>query len=218
MADSGGALWRLFADYYARVPDGVVNDRWLPWSPLLAAARWEPVRRLIAAGARRSAERDGGLVPPRPPHFDVRTPEFVSFSTPQRTPWECVRGMDHSFGYNAASREADFVTRDDLLWELVDVVANGGNLLLNVGPRGTDAQIPDEQLARLGWLADWVVPHRSAIAATRPFVTPGTTTGRAGRRSATRPVTTSCSRSCVTRPSRSRSPTCEPPRRRRSRP
>ena len=34
-----------------------------------------------------------------------------------------------------------------------DIVAKGGNLLLNVGPRGVDAQIPDEQLTRLDWLA-----------------------------------------------------------------
>ena len=31
---------------------------------------------------------------------------------------------------------------------LTDIVAKGGNLLLNVGPRG-DAQLPDEQTARL---------------------------------------------------------------------
>jgi alpha-L-fucosidase len=172
----GRDLWPLFGEYYAQVPDGVVNDRWIPWSPMLAAARWEPVRRLISAGSRRAAERDGGLIPPKPPHFDVRTPEYVSYPEAQRTPFESVRGMDHSFGYNAASQEADFVTKDDLLWLLVDIVAKGGNLLLNVGPRGVDAQIPDEQLTRLGWLADWAAPHHSAIVATRPWVTAGATT------------------------------------------
>ena len=154
----------------------MVNDRWIPFSPLLAAARWEPVRRLIDAGALRAAKRDGGLVPPKPPYFDVRTPEYVSFSEPQRVPFESVRGMDRSFGYNAASRPEDFVTRDELLWQLVDIAAKGGNLLLNVGPRGSDAQIPEEQLTRLEWLADWAVPNQSAIVATRPWVTPGTTT------------------------------------------
>jgi alpha-L-fucosidase len=172
----GRELWPLFAEYYAQVPDGVVNDRWVPWNPMLAAARWKPARQLIDAGARRGARRAGGLVPPKPPYFDVRTPEYVSFAEPQRIPFECVRGMDRSFGYNAASRAEDFISREDLLWQMVDTVAKGGNLLLNVGPRGRDAQIPDEQLARLGWLADWAVPHRSAIIATRPWVTPGATT------------------------------------------
>jgi alpha-L-fucosidase len=169
-------LWPLFADYYAAVPDGVVNDRWLPWNPVMAAASWGPVRRAIDAGSRRAAARTGGLVPPAPPHYDFRTPEYTHFTEPQPRPWECVRGMDHSFGYNAQSRPEDFVTRDELLWTLVDVVATGGNLLLNVGPRGVDAQIPDAQQARLDWLAEWVVPHREAIAGTRPWVRTGAAT------------------------------------------
>jgi len=84
--------------------------------------------------------------------------------------------MDQSFGYNACSRPEHFLGREELLWMLTDIAAKGGNLLLNVGPRGVDAQIPAEQLIRLGWLAEWVGPHADAIAATRPWVTPGTTT------------------------------------------
>ena len=98
----GRQLWPLFEDYYAQVPDGVVNDRWLPWNPALAVARWEPARRLHRRRRHDALpKRDGGLVPPKPPHFDVRTPEYVSFDDVQRTPWECVRGIDQSFGYNA---------------------------------------------------------------------------------------------------------------------
>jgi alpha-L-fucosidase len=169
-------LWPLLADYYARVPDGVINDRWMPWNPVMALARTEPGRRLIDAGSRRQNRRDAGLLPPRPPHFDVRTPEYLTFAGIQREPWETVRGMDRSFGYNANSRPEHFVAHDELLWLLTDIAAKGGNLLLNVGPRGVDAQIPDEQLTRLGWLAAWVPPHRPAIGGTRPWVVPGTTT------------------------------------------
>jgi alpha-L-fucosidase len=82
--------------------------------------------------------------------------------------------MDKSFGYNAFSRPEDFIARDDLLWLLADVVAKGGNLLLNVGPRGVDAQIPQEQAERLRWLGQWVVPHGAALWGTRPWVRPGT--------------------------------------------
>ena len=169
-------LWPLFEHYYEQVPDGVVNDRWVPWSPLLGAAQLGIAQRAIDAGARLQAKRDAGIVPPKPPHFDVRTPEYAVFPDVQRTPWECVRGMDQSFGYNAFSRDEDFIAHDELLWMLSDVVAKGGNLLLNVGPRGVDAQIPDKQIARLEWLAQWVGPHREAIMGTRPWVTPGTTT------------------------------------------
>jgi alpha-L-fucosidase len=172
----GPRLWQLFADYYAAVPDGVVNDRWMPWSPALALARTGPARRAIDAGARRQAAQDRGVVPPQPPHFDVRTPEYTVFDDVQARPWECVRGMDHSFGYNAESEPQHFLARDELLWSLVDIGAKGGNLLLNVGPRGVDAQIPDEQLTRLEWLGGFFGSRPDSLAATRPWVRPGTTT------------------------------------------
>jgi alpha-L-fucosidase len=180
-------LWSLFTDYYAAVPDGVVNDRWLPWSPLLASTSWGPVRRLVDAGSRRAAAKAGGLVPPPPRHFDVRTPEYTRLPAGDRSAWECVRGMDRSFGHNASSRPEDFVSRRDLLWLLTDVVAAGGNLLLNVGPRGVDAQIPDEQRARLAWLRDWMAVNAGAVRSTRPWVTEGTATAeRASVRYTTR--------------------------------
>lgn len=169
-------LWRLIEHYYEQVPDGVINDRWMSWNPVLAAARTPAGRRVIQAGARRLARRDGGIVPPAPAHFDYRTPEYVTFSEIQRMPWECVRGIDHSFGYNAQSQPEQFLARDEMLWMLTDIVAKGGNLLLNVGPRGIDAQIPDEQLARLAWLGTWMDQHGDALRSTRPWVTAGDVT------------------------------------------
>jgi alpha-L-fucosidase len=84
--------------------------------------------------------------------------------------------MDHSFGYNAASGPGDFLERRELLWLLVDIAAKGGNLLLNVGPRGVDGALPDEQVDRLDWLGRWAVPNRRALMDTRPWVRPGSTT------------------------------------------
>ena len=69
-----------------------------------------------------------------------------------------------------------FIAVDELLWSFADIVAKGGNLLLNVGPRGVDAQIPDEQRERLDALGSWLTPRAGAVRATRPWVTPGTTT------------------------------------------
>jgi len=172
----GKHLWPLLTEYYAAVPDGVVNDRWMPWNPLAGAMRFGAARSVVDRGARRQAQKNAGLIPPEPPFCDVRTPEYVSFPTIQRKPWECVRGMDHSFGYNAASGPDDFLTRRDLLWSFADMVSKNGNLLLNVGPRGVDAQIPDEQRLRLQWLGGWLGAHDAAIRATRPWVRPGDTT------------------------------------------
>jgi len=147
----------------------------MPWNPLLGAADKGPIPRVIDAGMRRSAKRSAGLIPPKPPHFDVRTPEYVVFPDVQKRPWECVRGIDSSFGYNAQSRPEHFLPHDELLWSFTDIVAKGGNLLLNVGPRGVDAQIPEEQRTRLEWLGEFFGPNRDAISASRPWVQAGTT-------------------------------------------
>jgi alpha-L-fucosidase len=163
-------LAALLTYYYRRVPDGVVNDRFMPWSPVWRAATTRPARWAIDGLVARGARADRGIVPPRPPLFDVRTPEYTTFGEVQSTPWECVRGMDHSFGYNRASRDEDFLSHDDLVWSLTDIAAKGGNLLLNVGPRGEDATIPDPQLDRLDWLASFTQRAGPALFGSRPWV------------------------------------------------
>ena len=52
----------------------------------------------------------------------------------------------------------------------------GRNLLLNVGPRGVDGAVPDEQLLRLDWLGEWTRTHHRALFDTRPWVHPGSAT------------------------------------------
>jgi alpha-L-fucosidase len=164
------ALWRLFADYYEAVPEGVVNDRWLTRSWLSDALRLPPLRRL----ADRLVEREvrlgrADLTPPRPPFCDVRTPEYSVFPEARREKWECVRGMDKSFGYNRASQETDFLSRAELIHSLADIASKNGNLLLNVGPRGEDAGIPEPQARRLAWLGAWLRANGAAIYGTRPW-------------------------------------------------
>jgi alpha-L-fucosidase len=158
--------------YYRAVPDGVVNDRFMPWSPAWELARTAPARRLLDRLAARAAAADKGIVPPKPPMFDVRTPEYTVFDSVQPIPWECVRGIDRSFGHNEQSREELFLGRAELVWSLTDIVAKGGNLLLNVGPRGVDATIAEAQTRRLDWLAAFTGSAGDALFATRPWVHP----------------------------------------------
>jgi alpha-L-fucosidase len=59
---------------------------------------------------------------------------------------------------------------------LVDIVARGGNLLINVGPMGT-GEIPwlqAERLLDLGW---WLRTNGEAIYGTHPWVRTGGITG-----------------------------------------
>lgn len=161
-------LATLLGDYYAAVPEGVINDRFMTWSPSWNLAKTTAAKKMIDAAVARSAKQGRGVIPPKPRYYDVRTPEYTVFDDVQRRPWECVRGMDHSFGFNRMSTEDDFIGRAELLWSFVDIVAKGGNLLLNVGPRGEDATIPDEQLRRLDWLATFTSEHGDSLFDTRP--------------------------------------------------
>ena len=114
----------LFEHYYARVPDGVVNDRF------------------HVPGVR------AGTV-----HADFVTPEYRSRPAEGGTrKFEVCRGLGRSFGYNAWETEADYLPVDDLLDLHDDVLGAGGNLLLNVGPMadGTIATAQAQRLQALG--------------------------------------------------------------------
>ena len=168
--DTKQALWSLIADYYNAVPDGVINDRWQHRPPGLWLLRLRPVLRAVDAIARRRmASRGGMAASPLPSVWDYRTPEYMTFSDSQESPWECVRGIDQSFGFNRNSRPEDFVSKEDLIYSFVDIVSKNGNLLLNVGPRGEDGLIPEIQLDHLRWLGDFLTANGEAIYCSRPW-------------------------------------------------
>jgi len=163
-------MLRLFADYYEAVPEGLVNDRWMCDGPLFQALRVPPLRWLAARLLKRAVRRgDGSTTPPPPVHYDVRTPEYTVMPDISERKWECVRGIDKSFGYNRLSRDEDHLAHEELIHSFVDIVSKNGNLLLNVGPRGEDAAIPEAQLRRLDWLGAWLARNGEAIRGTRPW-------------------------------------------------
>lgn len=78
----------------------------------------------------------------------------------------------------------DYKDARQLVHTLCEVAGRGGNLLLNVGPRA-DGSLPEEQVARLERIAQWMAANRDAIHDTVPGLEPwqfyGPTT-RAGER------------------------------------
>lgn len=143
---AGADLERLFEQYLATVPEGVINNRF-DW-----------------------AGQSSGSV-----HCDFVTPEYSTAGDPSRK-WESTRGIGTSFGYNRFEPDDSYLDPDELVVMFVDIVARGGNLLLNVGPTA-DGMIPWVQAQRLLAIGWWLRTNGDAIYGTRPC---GRAEGRTG--------------------------------------
>lgn len=138
----------LFADYYAAVPDGVVNDRWMGERALFESLRDEATLKAFNDGIK-NRNKGGGFMETRdPPHADFRCVEYGDGPKAATKKWESTRGLGMAFGYNANERKDDYMTGDQLAELYGSVTSRGGNLLINVGPMA-DGTIPPEQQAPL---------------------------------------------------------------------
>jgi alpha-L-fucosidase len=141
----------LFAYYYDRVPEGVINDRWASFQELS--------ERMESEGA---VEGEG--LP-----YDFSTPEYQVYETITPKKWEATRGLGLSFGYNRNTKPENMLSVDELVDSFVDIVSKNGNLLLNVGPKA-DGTIPELQAERLRGFGKWLSTNGEAIFGTRPWV------------------------------------------------
>jgi alpha-L-fucosidase len=83
-------------------------------------------------------------------------------------PWEECRGIGGSFGLNRNENLADYSTSETLVHTLVEKVARGGNLLLDIGP-AADGTIPVIMQQRLMDIGDWLKINGEAIYATEAW-------------------------------------------------
>lgn len=82
--------------------------------------------------------------------------------------WEATRGIGESFGYNAAETISHYLTADEVVDMLVDVVSKNGNLLLNIGPKA-DGSVIDTMSNTLLDVGRWLDTNGEAIFASRPW-------------------------------------------------
>jgi len=149
-------LPKLFADYYNRIPDGVINDRFAQEFP-------------------DELETSEAVTNPTNEHFDFITPEYSAFDRIRKVKWECTRGIGYSYAYNFNESPETHISFQDLVYLLVDVVSKNGNLLLGVGPMA-DGTIPPLQRQRLEQLGSWLEINGEAIFGTRPWIKAEATT------------------------------------------
>ena len=82
------------------------------------------------------------------------------------SPWEACITMSKGWGYNRF--DTAWKSSELLVRQLVEIVSKGGNLLLNVGPKGT-GEFPPEAVARLQAIGSWMKINKEAIYATKPW-------------------------------------------------
>jgi len=125
-----------------------------------------PVRDYVAVNDRwgkETRETDGGFY----------TSEYAGF-TKSGVPlgaahkWEECQGMGKSFGYNRVETAEDYKSARELVDLLVDTVAKGGNLLLDIGPTA-DGRIPVIMQERLLQMGAWLKVNGEAVYGTHPW-------------------------------------------------
>ena len=96
---------------------------------------------------------------------NYRTPEQEIPATPLSYPWETCMTMATSWSYVPGDT---YKPAGKIIHLLVDVVAKGGNFLLNIGP-SPDGELADTAYARLKEIGDWMKINGEAIYKTRPI-------------------------------------------------
>ena len=96
---------------------------------------------------------------------NYKTPEQQIPDTLLPYPWETCMSMGDSWSY---VENDNYKSTKQLIHMLVDIVAKGGNYLLNVGP-DADGNIPQTAVERMKEIGVWMKNNGYAIYNTRPL-------------------------------------------------
>ncbi|MCX2679764.1 alpha-L-fucosidase [Galbibacter sp. EGI 63066] len=95
---------------------------------------------------------------------DYETPEQgMPITRPKSNYWELCMTMNNSWGYQ--HNDHNYKTINQIIGIFADVIGNGGNLLLDIGPKA-DGIIPEKQVDILDGLGRWTNKHKEAIYGT----------------------------------------------------
>lgn len=133
-----------------------------------SAEEWESEKiRHIILSANPSAIINGRLQG----YGDYATPEQnFPVTRPPYNWWELCMTINNSWGYQP--KDLDWKTPYEIITIFVDAVSNGGNLLLDIGPKA-DGTIPEEEINILKTLGEWNKKNGEAIFNTLPGIPQG---------------------------------------------
>lgn len=97
------------------------------------------------------------------PYENIITPEQCVPDKPLSVPWESCITMGTSFSFKY---EDTYKSPREVICMLVDVVAKGGNLALNVGPQ-PDGRLPEGALKTMKGMGKWLSVNGESIYGTR---------------------------------------------------
>ena len=146
-------------------PEWSVNDETRPWLGCSGQVQELDMHHLAAIARERNPQMIivdrsvGGRFE------NYRTPEKQVPDSLLPYPWETCMTMGDSWSHVPNDNYKSVKT---LIHMLCDVVAKGGNLLLNVGP-DADGNLPTEALERMEAIGKWLEKNGYAIYGTRPL-------------------------------------------------
>ena len=146
-------------------PEWSVNEETEPWLGCYRRIQDIDMGRI----ARMAREKNPGMIivdrSVGGRYENYRTPEKQIPDTLLPYPWETCMTMGDSWSYVPGD---NYKSTKTLIHMLCDVVAKGGNLLLNVGP-DPDGNLPAEALQRMEEIGRWMDKNGYAIYGTRPL-------------------------------------------------
>lgn len=147
-------------------PDSTINDEVRSWG--FDIAKWEQDIDIprIAAMARR--HQPGLIIVDRSVHGpfeDYRTPEQQVPDGFLPYPWETNLTLTQSWGHTYSPQ---YKSTRTLIHTLIDVVAKGGNFLLNVAPT-PEGTYEEEAYIRLAEIGEWMTTNGEGIYGSRPY-------------------------------------------------
>jgi alpha-L-fucosidase len=97
------------------------------------------------------------------------------FEKQQRAPkwiypggWQCDDAIGNTWGYTESPKPMTIRPAESIVRELIELSSQGGNLLLNISPKG-DGSIPEAQQQVLLAVGDWLRVNGEGIYGSRPW-------------------------------------------------